>query len=68
MAVIENLYELYQKNIREYMNEKADFLATGGASSFEEYNKAVGVIQGLALAERELIDLFDALRKGEEDD
>ena len=68
MAVIENLYELYQKNIREYMNEKADFLATGGASSFEEYNKAVGVIQGLALAERELIDLFEALRKGEEDD
>ena len=68
MAVIENLYELYQKNIREYMNEKADFLATGGASSFEEYNKAEGVIQGLALAERELIDLFDALRKGEEDD
>ena len=68
MAVIENLYELYQKNIREYMNEKADFLATGGASSFEEYNKAVGVIQGLALAERELIDLFDALRKGEEND
>ena len=68
MAVVENIYELYQKNLREYMNEKADFLATGGASSFEEYSKAVGVIQGLALAERELIDLFDALRKGEEDD
>lgn len=42
MAVVENLYELYQKNLREYMNEKADFLATGGASSFEEYSKAVG--------------------------
>jgi|TARA_X000001388_G_scaffold77591_1_gene79268 hypothetical protein len=68
VAVVENLYELYQKNLREYMNEKADFLATGGASSFEEYSKAVGVIQGLALAERELIDLFDALRKGEEND
>lgn len=68
MAVVENIYELYQKNLREYMNEKADFLATGGASSFEEYSKAVGVIQGLALAERELIDLFEALRKGEEDD
>jgi hypothetical protein len=68
VAVVENIYELYQKNLREYMNEKADFLATGGASSFEEYSKAVGVIQGLALAERELIDLFEALRKGEEDD
>ena len=68
MAVVENIYELYQKNLREYMNEKADFLATGGASSFEEYSKAVGVIQGLALAEIELIDRFEALRKGEEDD
>ncbi len=68
MAVTENVYEVFQKNLRTYMNEKADFLATGGASSFEEYNKAVGVIQGLALAERELIDLFEALRKGEEDD
>jgi hypothetical protein len=50
------------------MNEQADFLATGGARSFEEYHKIVGVIEGLAVAERELLDLFQALRKGEEDD
>lgn len=50
------------------MNEKADFLATGGAGSFEEYHRVVGVIEGIALAERELLDLFTALRKGEEND
>tara|TARA_R100001126_G_scaffold39204_1_gene21768 strand:- start:158 stop:310 length:153 start_codon:yes stop_codon:yes gene_type:complete len=50
------------------MNDQADFLATGGARSFEEYHKIVGVIEGLALAERELLDLFEALRKGEEDE
>ncbi len=61
-----SLFEVFQKNLRVTMNEKADFLATGGAKSFEEYSKIVGVIEGLALAERDLIDLFEALRKGEE--
>ncbi len=65
---VENVYEVFQKNLRSVMNEQADFLATGGARSFEEYHKIVGVIEGLALAERELLDLFEALRKGEEDD
>jgi len=61
-----SLFEVFQKNLRVAMNEKADFLATGGAKNFEEYSKIVGVIEGLALAERDLIDLFEALRKGEE--
>ena len=68
MAIIENVYEVFQKNLRSSMNEKADFLATGGARRFEEYHKIVGVIEGLALAGRELLDLFEALRKGEEDE
>ena len=61
-----SLFEVFQKNLRTAMNEKVDFLATGGAKDFGEYSKIVGVIEGLALAERELIDLFDALRKGED--
>tara|TARA_R110000803_G_scaffold135422_2_gene202422 strand:- start:532 stop:738 length:207 start_codon:yes stop_codon:yes gene_type:complete len=68
LAVTENVYEVFQKNLRSLMNEKADFLATGGAGSFEEYHRVVGVIEGIALAERELLDLFTALRKGEEND
>ena len=65
---VQNVYEVFQKNIRSAMNDQADFLATGGARSFEEYHKIVGVIEGLALAERELLDLCEALRKGEEDE
>jgi hypothetical protein len=68
LGKVENVYEVFQKNLRASMNDKADFLATGGAGSFEEYHKIVGIIEGLALAERELLDLFEALRKGEEDD
>jgi len=48
------------------MNEVADMVATGSAQSFEEYRKMVGIIEGLALAERELLDLVEAMKKGEE--
>ena len=36
------------------------------AKSVEEYQKMVGVIEGLALAERELLDLVEALKRGKE--
>mgnify|MGYP003132253895 FL=1 len=48
------------------MNETADAIATGSAHSFEEYQKMVGIIEGLALAERELLDLVETFKKGQE--
>jgi hypothetical protein len=39
------------------MNETADHVSAGGCRNMEEYSKACGVIEGLALAERELLDL-----------
>ena len=62
----EHLFEVYQQKLRERMNELADSVATGAAQSYDEYRKMVGVIEGLALAERELLDLIEALKKGEE--
>lgn len=62
----EQLFETYQKKIRERMNEIADSVATGSAKNFDEYQHMVGTINGLALAERELLDLVEAMRKGEE--
>jgi hypothetical protein len=62
----EHLFEVYQKKLRERMNEMADVVATGSAQSFDEYRKMCGIIEGLALAERELLDLVEALNKGEE--
>lgn len=41
------------------MNNLADIVATGGAKDYAEYQKLVGTIQGLALAERELLDLAE---------
>ena len=62
----ERLFEVYQTKLRERMNEMADVVATGSAQSFDEYRKMCGIIEGLALAERELLDLVEALSKGEE--
>ena len=60
------LFEVFQKNLRLRMNDVADAIATGSAQSFDEYQKMVGTIEGLALAERELLDLVEAMNKGEE--
>ena len=52
-----DLAALLQKRLREYMNEGAVHLATGGAKDFPESQRMVGRIDGIALAERELLDL-----------
>mgnify|MGYP003116694280 FL=1 len=44
------------------MNELADHLAVGSAKDMEEYRKVTGIIEGLAWAEREVIDLQEKLR------
>tara|TARA_R110002020_G_scaffold47988_3_gene137184 strand:+ start:489 stop:683 length:195 start_codon:yes stop_codon:yes gene_type:complete len=52
-----DLAALLQKRLREYMNEGADHLTLGGAKDYAEYKQMVGRIEGIALAERELLDL-----------
>ena len=54
-----DLAALLQKKLREYMNEGADHLSTGGAKDYGEYQRMVGRIDGFALAERELLDLVE---------
>jgi len=48
-----------RKKISKTMDEISDNIARGGCASFEEYKRMTGVIQGLALAERELLDLLE---------
>ena len=43
--------------IRALMNDRADHVSGGGCKDFAEYSHQTGVIEGLALAERELLDL-----------
>ena len=41
------------------MNEHADHLATGSVQDFAEYKRMCGIIEGLALAEREVLDWIE---------
>ncbi len=41
------------------MNEHADHIASGACKNFDEYQKMTGIIEGLALAERELLDYIE---------
>ncbi len=57
---------LLRKKLRDDMNRLADDVATGSAQSYDEYKRLCGVIQGLAIAERHLLDLAERMEK--EDD
>lgn len=50
-----------QLRIRELMNDRADTLVGGAAADFAEYRRMTGVIEGLALAERELLEIQSSL-------
>lgn len=46
-----------RRRLRELLNDYADTVAGGSAQDFAEYKRLCGVIEGLALAERELLDI-----------
>jgi|TARA_Y100000356_G_scaffold52207_1_gene41975 hypothetical protein len=53
----EQYAEELRKTIRKLMNELTDNVALGNAQSFDQYQRMVGQIEGLAIAEREIISL-----------
>lgn len=61
-----NFVEHFRKQLRQYMNELTDSVALGNAKNFEEYQRFVGQIEGLAIAERELLNLVKT--QDQEDD
>jgi hypothetical protein len=55
--VIQDFARVLREKLRTDMNNYADDLAGGSCRTFEEYQKLCGVIQGLAMAERYILDL-----------
>lgn len=49
--------EVLQKRLRQQMNDLADVISTGGCQTFDHYQRLCGMIEGLAYAERELLDI-----------
>lgn len=60
--LLDNLY----KKFRTEMNEMADVAATGGCEDYAKYQYVCGVINGLARAERFLLDLDEMQRSNED--
>ncbi len=63
MTANDHTLEVLRQKIRYEMNELADHLAGGGIKDIEEYRDVSGQIAGLAKAERELLDLDEAMSK-----
>jgi len=59
----DDAFSLLKKKLRQQMNEIADLLSLGSAKNMEEYRKMCGIIEGVAWAEREVIDLEDRIRE-----
>lgn len=64
--MIQDFARVLREKIRNDMNNYADDLAGGTCRSFEEYQKLCGVIQGLAIAERHLLDLAEKVENADE--
>ena len=64
--MIHEFARVLREQIRKDLNNYADDLASGQCRTFDEYQKLCGVIQGLALAERYIIDLAEKVEKSDE--
>ena len=64
--MIQDFVRVLREKLRTDMNHYADDLAGGSCRTFEEYQKLCGIIQGLALAERYLLDLAQKVEQSDE--
>jgi hypothetical protein len=64
--MIQDFARVLREQIRTDMNNYADDVASGACRTFEDYQKLCGVIQGLAIAERHLLDLAEKVEKANE--
>ena len=55
--------DLLREQFRKMMNELSDHMSTGGCKEYSEYTRCCGMIEGLATAERELLDLKKRLEE-----
>ena len=62
-AVPDNTLSYLRQQIRQIMNETSDHLSTGAGKDHSESSRSCGMLEGLALAERELLDVQERLER-----
>ena len=65
--MIQDFARVLREKIRTDMNNYAHDLAGGVCQDFAQYQKLCGMIQGLAVAERYLIDLAEKVEKANDE-
>jgi len=64
--MIQDFARVLREKIRIDMNNYADDIAGGACRSFDDYQKLCGIISGLALAERYVLDLLQKVEQADE--
>lgn len=57
------LKQAHIEALRKIRENIKDDISSGSASSFDEYMHKVGILDGLAMAEREFLDITDRLAR-----
>lgn len=57
--------QVIKSKIRERLNQIADDLAVGAALDYNQYKYLTGMIAGLAIVERDIVDLEEIQRNAE---
>jgi hypothetical protein len=63
----QQLLDFLKKKLEELKQSRSDVLSEGVMKDFGEYQNLCGVIQGLSLAQREIMDLVRNLKEAEDD-
>lgn len=64
--MVHDFARVLRDKIRTDIRNYSEDMAEGACRSFDEYQKLCGVIQGLATAERHLLDLLKNLEDADE--
>ena len=64
--MIADFARVLREKLRTDMNNYTDDMAGGVCRSFDDYQKLCGLIQGLAVAERHLLDLVEKIEAADE--
>lgn len=65
--LVMDYFEALRKRLRDDMNNFTDDIATGQCQSIESYKELCGVIRGLAIAERHLLDLAQNIEEADDE-
>ena len=60
-GISDNVLTTLQKELRTHMNDITDDMVGGSCKDYSEYTHQTGLIKGLAIAERELLDLNERI-------